>query len=350
MNFDQFLSEIASFWPVPRWTAVGVLVGCSGGADSVALLRGLCELRELERRKQRRGESNKPLGFIVAAHFNHALRGREADADQTFVQDLAKRLGIACVVEKRVETRNARNGESSRDEQSLRNDRLDFFQRHAERLGARYVAVGHTANDNVETVLHHLFRGSGPVGLAGIEPHRNFGKDVVLIRPLLSIERSDLRSVLESIGQSWREDLSNQSTDYRRNWIRHKLLPRILEAYPNAESAIGRATESQRDWRDLVNQLAADWLGQNVQLGRSIEVMIDRTTRSAIVIAAMQQLWKKQSWPLREMTMLHWKRLYQTLSGQADEKYQLPGEIEVVPSPQRVSLKSNRHPIADLDA
>ncbi|TWU45390.1 tRNA(Ile)-lysidine synthase [Novipirellula aureliae] len=346
MNIDQFLSEIATAWPVSRWTAVGVVVGCSGGADSVALLRGLCELRKQELERLERVESVPPSpGFIVAAHYNHALRGRDADADEALVRELAERLGIECVVE----TRSTQKGELSSDEESLRNERLAFLKRHAERLGARYVAVGHTANDNVETVLHHLFRGSGPAGLAGIAPHRSLGKDVVLIRPMLSIQRSDLRGVLESIGQSWREDLSNRCTDYRRNWIRHKLLPRILEAFPNAESAMARATESQRDWRDLVHQFAADWLDENVRLDHAIEVKVDRTTRSAIVIAAMQRLWKTQNWPLRDMTMLHWKRLYRTISGQSDKRYQLPGRIEVVCSLEYVSLRSKLHPILPLD-
>ncbi|WP_197231137.1 tRNA lysidine(34) synthetase TilS [Novipirellula artificiosorum] len=316
-SWAAFCVAISRAWAVSRWGSVGVVVGCSGGADSVALLRALCELRS-----HRLPDACQ--GFIVAAHLNHGIRGDESDGDQAFVRELADELGVDFLTDNVV-------GDPSTDEDSLRRFRMSFLRQQAERIGARYVALGHTADDNIETVLHHLFRGTGPAGLAGIAPHRSLGQDLVLTRPMLSITRRVVREVLDSVGQRWREDSSNQNGDYRRNWIRHELIPLVRSKYPDAENAMARAARSQREWRSVIDSLADDWRDRHLISADPLELGRDASTDSCIVIAALQQIWTEQGWPQRAMTMRHWQQLYNSINAASDtvDRYQMPGGIDV---------------------
>jgi tRNA(Ile)-lysidine synthase len=155
-HWHHLCEAIQAAWPVWRYRDVGLVVGCSGGADSVALLRCLVELA--------RGPSSEtaPAGFIIAAHFNHQLRGEDSDADADFVQKLAVDLGVSFEIQ-------CGDG-SRRDEAATRDQRRAFFGDLMRQSGARYLGLGHSLDDNVETVLHRLMRGTGPVGLAGISP------------------------------------------------------------------------------------------------------------------------------------------------------------------------------------
>ncbi|WP_419194756.1 tRNA lysidine(34) synthetase TilS [Novipirellula herctigrandis] len=321
---------ISRRWPVSRWGNVGVVVGVSGGADSVGLLRGLCEIRSQQPAEGRRG-------FIVAAHLNHAIRGEESDADEAFVRDLAQSLDVPIVVERIV-------GSDVTDEASLRENRMAFVRTQAENVGARYVALGHTSDDNVETVLHHLFRGTGPTGLAGIAPHRSLGDDLVLVRPMLAITREQIRAGLRHKGCSWREDASNQDPRYRRNWIRHKLIPMITSKYPNAEAAISRASESQRDWLDLVDSAASEWIDIHICVdghaceADTLRLRRDSRTDGAIVVAALQRIWGDRNWALGEMTKSHWQSIVGTIAGRSSQRYQLPGGLDVRASGDHVTI------------
>ena len=175
-QWDAVLTALTACWPTERWSDVGVLVGCSGGADSVALLRALDQLRRAD---------TEVSGFLTVAHYNHRLRGAESDNDEAFVRQLseAHELKFECEC-----------GDGSiRDEATLRKQRLRFLLATAKRIGARYIAVGHTSDDSVETVVHHLLRGTGPSGLAGIAPTRELEGDFVLIRPLLLVRREQDR-------------------------------------------------------------------------------------------------------------------------------------------------------------
>ena len=243
-SWSKLLDLMSTNWATQRWRDVGVVIGCSGGADSVALLRLMAELRT-------HGD-HPPRGFVIAAHYNHALRGSESDDDQKFVQTLAEQLGL------RFQTTRTQSKETS--EAALRSMRMQFLTDTAHASGARYIAVAHSADDNAETVLHHLLRGTGPAGLTGINHTRSIGTDLVLYRPLITASRHEIRTALNEVEQAWREDSSNQQLHYQRNWIRHKLIPTIEHRYPHAVDAINRAVSGQREWRSLVDQLARTWL------------------------------------------------------------------------------------------
>ncbi len=313
LAWDEILAILTACWPTGRWSDVGVLVGCSGGADSVALLCALAQQRQCQ---------SPPRGFLAVAHFNHRLRGAESDRDQAFVRDLAQQLDIDFESE-------CGDGSAS-DEATLRDQRLQFLLATAKRKGARYIAIAHTVDDNVETVLHHLMRGTGPSGLAGIAANRALDDDFVLIRPLLSAKREQLRQGLREIGQPWREDSSNANTEYRRNWIRNQLIPMIESQYPEAVDAIARALEGQRLWRQTIDRQASRWLSEHVLITSEVRIRRDSAADPAIVIAALQQLWDQQNWPRAEMARPQWTRLATSVVGNEPERYSLPSAIEVV--------------------
>lgn len=196
-----------------------VVVGVSGGADSVALLHLLVEL----------GRHGWQL-TIRAAHFNHLLRGDASQADEAFVRELCERLGVPLTVERGdVRKLAAKNRQGL--EEAGRETRYAFLHRVALTMQARAVAVGHHADDQAETVLYRICRGTGLAGLAGMPRQRPLFdlSDVQLVRPLLNVSRSAILEYLAQAGATFREDESNVESAPRRNRIRHELFPMIEE-------------------------------------------------------------------------------------------------------------------------
>ena len=195
------------------WGARGLLVALSGGGDSMATL-------ELLRRSFQ--------GRIEAAHLEHGLRGRTSVGDADFVESYCEKHGVKCFVRHGDVNKNKRPGESS--EMAGRRLRYEFFFEILDREGLDFVATGHNRDDSVETMLFHLFRGTGLRGLAGITPKR--GR---VIRPVIGLSRKELRQFLIESGVPWRDDETNESDRYQRNKIRNQLLPWIrgnLNAHP----------------------------------------------------------------------------------------------------------------------
>ncbi len=187
---------------------VGVAV--SGGADSVALLLLLLELRE-------------KLGIVHSVvHFNHKLRGKASDADEKFVAKLAAKHGLEFHSATVYVSKKAKS-ERANLEDAARRARYDYFRSLAESGTCTRIAVAHTADDQAETVLAHILRGTGLAGLGGIHPIAG-----PVIRPLLNVRRSELRRFLRAQKQTWREDATNRDTKRMRARIRQKLLP-VLE-------------------------------------------------------------------------------------------------------------------------
>jgi len=195
----------------------------SGGADSVALLRLLLELR-------------KELGIVLSVvHFNHKLRGADSDADEHFVAELAQRYKLDLHCEgSDVATYAAEKRFSL--ETAARELRYEFFRRLLQQDRLNRIATAHTLDDQAETVLLRMIRGSGTRGLAGIYPQLSIDSSRLsalsspapaIVRPLLSVKRKDLEAYLATINQSWREDASNRDLRHARNRVRHGILPRL---------------------------------------------------------------------------------------------------------------------------
>lgn len=217
-----------------------ILVAVSGGADSVALLHVLAELR---------GQ----LRFdISVAHLNHSLRGADSDEDAQFVVRLAAELGIECDVE-RADVREMAARERRSLEDAGREARRRFLLRAASRRGCGAVATGHHADDQAETVLLRLLRGAGVRGLSGIEPSSPDG----FVRPLIECRRRELRLYLDYRGIPYREDSSNLDISYPRNRIRHELIPILQREFnPSIVLALGRTAGAMAQAEGLLSALA----------------------------------------------------------------------------------------------
>lgn len=191
-----------------------ILCAVSGGADSVCLLHWL------------KGQAAEQGFTLTAAHFNHRLRGAESDRDAAFVEKLCREWKVPCVV-----GTGDVSGEAQRRgagiEETARALRYDFLEQTAAELGAGLIATAHNANDNVETMLLHLIRGSGLQGLTGIRPRR--GK---LIRPFLTTTRAQILAYLEEHRLPHVEDSTNADTAYARNRLRHQVIPLLEELNP----------------------------------------------------------------------------------------------------------------------
>ncbi|MEK7748082.1 MAG: tRNA lysidine(34) synthetase TilS [Nitrospirota bacterium] len=200
-----------------------IVVAVSGGADSMCMLHLLKQLF--------------PPSHLHVAHLNHGFRA-ESVAEAEFVSNQCKLWGISCTIEKHPVSQICKEKHLSKQE-GARIVRYDFLKEVAQSVGAKWIALGHTQDDQVETILQNRLRGAGMVGLRGMPTTRNVG-DAVIIRPMLAITREAILSELKAAQISFVEDPSNQDKKYSRNKIRHELIP-ILQTYnPNIKKVLLR--------------------------------------------------------------------------------------------------------------
>ncbi|MGC1836175.1 MAG: tRNA lysidine(34) synthetase TilS [Candidatus Acidiferrales bacterium] len=288
---------------------VGVAV--SGGADSVALLRLLVRLRD-------------ELGITLAvAHFNHSLRGAESDGDAEFVANLAQAHGLELFA-----TREDVGAEAARQSRNLedvaRQLRYAFFERVVADGRAARIAVAHTADDQAETVLAHVIRGTGLTGLGGIHPVAG-----AVVRPLLATRREELREYLRAIGQPWREDSTNCDTSRTRARIREQLLPMLARDFSPAVAdhlnQLARlAREEEIFWEVLVEDRFQALVRQaDAEEGSVLSISVDSLLHPLELQAAPAQITKSakynDSYPLRALTERLIRRLYEHVRGNRRE-------------------------------
>ena len=291
-----------------------VLVAVSGGCDSVALSRGLVD-----------AQATLNLTLVVA-HLNHGWRGEESQQDAEWVRSLASSLNLPSVIESAPE-----DGEAA-SEESARQVRYEFLTRAAAEHDCRFVATGHTADDQAETVLHHILRGTGLSGLRGIPQTRTLGEKATLVRPLLEIPRSQLEDWLRSIGQDWRTDATNSDSRFTRNRIRHELLPLLADSFnPQINRVLTTLATQAGEASDFVRELAEQALPEIVLSASPDSIRVDTTRlcelppvvrREVLVLA-----WQRQNWPLQKMSFAHWEKLADI--AESGGKATLPGNVEV---------------------
>ncbi len=218
-----------------------VVVAVSGGPDSVCLLDILCKLKE-------------ELGIgIVVAHFDHGLRPDEDEHETRFVESMAISFGLP------FETKSADLGmrtEKGSLEERARNARYQFLWQVRRKVSAQKIAIGHNLNDQAETVLMRLLRGSGPSGLAGIPPNRDDG----IVRPLIEVTRSEIESYLAQRPLNYVTDSSNLRTNYLRNRIRLELLPELRKYQPRIVELLGQTAEIMRNDEKWLVSNARAWI------------------------------------------------------------------------------------------
>jgi tRNA(Ile)-lysidine synthase len=235
-----------------------VVVAVSGGADSVALLLLLFELRT-------------KLGIVLSvAHLNHKLRGRASDADETFVAKLAAKLNLPLHLERADIAAKAKRDKANLED-TARRVRYAFFAKLVTENHATRVAIAHTADDQAETVLAHILRGTGLTGLGGIHPIAQH-----VVRPLIQFRRADLRAYLRSKKQPWREDATNRDTTKTRARIRKKLIPMLEKQFqPNVVEHLAALADLAREDEALLDAIAKQRSG-------SIVAMAPATARVSI--------------------------------------------------------------------
>jgi tRNA(Ile)-lysidine synthase len=291
--------KLASAWPPEEWQEVTVLLAVSGGADSVAMLQAMTALKTA-------GE-----GRLVVAHVNHRLRGAESDADETLVAELCRRLEVACEVGSLPVNQSAAGAEGI--ETRARRLRYAFLQQAAARLGARYVVTAHTADDQAETILHRIVRGTGVLGLGGIARARRLGP-ATLLRPLLGVRRAELAAYLDDLGQPYRQDSSNLDLRFTRNRIRHRLLPQLAAHFnANVVDALLRLGTLAGEAQAVIDRLVEDLLEQYAPALHAHAVQIDCAGLAGqpryVVRELLMRVWRRQNWPLQAMGFDEWDLL-----------------------------------------
>jgi tRNA(Ile)-lysidine synthase len=237
-----FLDKLLDHITRHRLTEPGetICVAASGGPDSTALLTALFALKD-----------NLKINLSVC-HVNHGLRGAESDGDMYFVQKLAKSLSIPCVTA-RVDVKKHQLAVGGSVQSSARELRYLAFDRILRKKAADKIATAHTADDNAETVLLNLVRGSGTAGLSGIPRQRN----KTIIRPLLGLRKAELMAYLDANGTAHRIDVSNESDKYARNRIRHNLVPLLEKDFnPAIVESLCKTAEIMSETRDFIEQQA----------------------------------------------------------------------------------------------
>jgi tRNA(Ile)-lysidine synthase len=300
-----------------------VLLAVSGGADSIALLHVMCALKD---------EGLLKAEFFCA-HLNHQLRGVDADIDERFVVEEASKLNLP-ITTKRLNVQRYAFDNKLSIETAARKVRIEFLLDVARAKSCTWIATGHQKNDNAETIVHRLLRGTGFRGLAGIWPIKSFDETAKFVRPLLCVTRDEIVEYLREKNLRWCQDYTNADCTYRRNYIRHKLLPAIqrdsteplLEQLSKlAESAQRfhslvcsradncRAEISRRDQDKVVLNLASF-------TGESEPVQLELIRRSLTAIGGRE----------RNMTLQHYRRILQLAHRNSSGKQiRLPGWLEV---------------------
>ena len=265
MNID--IREIQEL--MPRGTRL--LCAVSGGADSMCLLH-LMKSRETE------------LGIeVFAAHYEHGLRGEESLRDCAFVENWCREKGILCVSE-HGDVRAFAKGKGMGLEEAARELRYAFLQKTAAELGCTRIATAHNADDNAETVLFNLCRGSGAAGLRGIPRVRGN-----IIRPLLGCTRAEIEEYLRENQVPHVEDSSNAGEEYSRNRIRHRVTPVLREINPAFSSAALRTAELMRRDEDCLSAMAEEFIRENFD-GESLPLVKLRALHPAVAGRVFRRL------------------------------------------------------------
>lgn len=320
-----FEERLTASWSPEHWQDRTILLAVSGGADSVAMFRVLHGLKA------------GGTGQLLVAHFNHRLRGEASDADAQFVATLGQTLGVT------VYSGSAEESAGAGSEETFRADRYEFLQQTAEKVGARYVVTAHTLDDQVETILHRILRGTGIAGLAGIPRTRSLGDAAVLMRPMLGIPRYEVLDYLESLKQPFCEDATNRSGTYTRNRIRHELLPLLAREYnPNISDALLQLGQLASDAQAIIKLATDDLIHEHAIVASPTSVEIDCGTFTscdrAVVRELLASVWRRQAWPLADMGFREWNRLAGIAIADSPHIMDLPGRIRAQKKGESLSL------------
>jgi len=297
-----------------------LLVAVSGGPDSVCLLLVLMKLHD-------------ELGFdLHIAHLNHKLRGAESDNDAEYVSQLAQKLDLPVTIDIRdVEEYREKHGGTV--EEAAREVRYDFFAETAKSVGADTVAVGHTRDDNIETIIMHLVRGTGTRGLRGLKPLTQLNAKtgvVKVLRPLLELTRDETIGYCRMSGYEPRIDSSNESLAPLRNQIRHQFIP-LLESYnEQVGEALLRDARIAADELDFMDTAAGELWGSIAKKHKN-KVTIDKKGFTGLPLALQRHLLRqsieKITGSLKDIEVRHIESIMNALDLQVGKQITLPERL-----------------------
>lgn len=322
-NLLPLEAKLLAVWNDHPPCAPVLVVAVSGGADSVALLCAMHALR-----------SHLPPCELQAAHVNHRLRGQESDDDQQFVSQLCAQLDVPLDCQEiDVAARAEEQGEGL--EAAARRARYAFFEQLAQRNGPLMLLTAHTADDQAETILHRIVRGTGLAGLRGIPRQRVLIGESVIERPLLTIWRSELIDYLTQRNQTYRVDSSNLDQRHTRNRLRHELLVHLREHYnAQVDDALVRLGSLAGDVQEVVDRLVERLCQAAVRREGLATVVVREPLCDEppyLVREVLIAAWRQRGWPLQPMGYAQWDLLARLLT--ADERdltarqHVLPGHI-----------------------
>jgi len=303
-----------------------IIVGVSGGPDSVALVKILHTIN-----------ASKGLHLrLLVAHLNHQLRGKSAGEDAQFVQDFAAKLSLPCMV-KEADIQKIAEQTKCSIEEAARIERYRFFQEAAREHNATLIALGHTADDNVETVLHRIIRGTGTVGLGGIPIKRPLVPDspIQIIRPLLFTWRKEIIQYLRNERLNYRTDESNYETIYLRNKIRLDLIPLLENQYnPNIKNTLNQFCQIFNTNNEYLSAEAKKTLKNATIKGDRERYVIDarflKKQPKILQHLVVQEILNNLQIPLKEITYEHYTTILDEIAKAGRMRhFQLPGKLYV---------------------
>ncbi|MBM3998127.1 MAG: tRNA lysidine(34) synthetase TilS [Planctomycetes bacterium] len=327
---DDFLECLSRDWPAARWMRHRVLIGVSGGPDSVALLRGLVAL----------ADDGAPRRLVVG-HFNHGWRGAQSDDDASFVRKLGEGMRVPVHVGRGIPTGSSR-GEGP--ESLARRARYAFLREVARTVNARYIAVAHNRDDQVETILAQVVRGTGARGLAGIPRVRPVSPHLAIIRPMLGVPRKTVLDYLTALGQPFRIDATNSDPRFLRARLRHRILPVLREElHESIDASLLHLADSARDVRvmtdDLVDRLQTECHCSPTDRGYELQCGPLATISEPSGRELLRHLWRTRGWPERNMNRNQWTRLWSAVATPSTPRTVFPGGITVSHANGQVRLE-----------
>ena len=301
-----------------------ILVAVSGGADSTALLDALARWKKSE--------------HLFAAHLNHQLRGAESDADETFVREKTRQLDVPIFIA-RENVAACATQEKKNLEATARRLRYDFLQRSAEQCQARVIVTAHTRDDQVETILMRLLRGTSAAGLQGIHVQVELSSVLRLVRPMLEITRAEVLEHCARYQLPFRHDSSNESTAFTRNRVRHELLPLLQSFNPDFSTALLRTAAQLRADDEYLQIEAARWVDELAE-GQTLNCK-PLLSLSVALCGRVLRLWLARArGDLRRINTAHLTALDNLLRrGEGGSYVELPGGWRVVRSRHQLKLQ-----------
>jgi tRNA(Ile)-lysidine synthase len=306
-----------------------VLVAVSGGADSISLFHALSALRS-------------DLGIdLVIANLDHGVRGGESAAESLFVKSLAEDLNVKCISEKLVSMKLVSKKMSL--EEKLRKKRYEFLVKAARETGCNVIATGHNMDDQAETLLMRMIKGSSAEGLGGIPPVRYEG-NIKLIRPLIRTLRKEIIMFLSEIGGKYVKDSSNDDTRFLRNRVRRDILPILEEINPAIKPTLANIADSVREEiifsRSLRKEKVSELL---VSRGRfhCVELKQYLSQPSAVRREIFKELFVSSGGNVKKLSYRHWMLMDAFAKTQSKGRsLDLPGNVNVVKSKGKLTFGS----------